>query len=442
MKANISFVLLPDFGSVQCSFMSLFPNTRLSQEVMPLDRAQDRPKILFITSHWPVAAAYGAQQRVLNIARLLKRFGNISFVIVPTEKEDEETARRTEREFDIRRVIRPLQDAPAGPFGRIVRRFRHEFDPMYMATDPYVVSPNDRQATQELIERYDIIWVHTIRTANWFRIGKWPHSVLDIDDLPSRIYQSSAQSSGSLTRRLLDRRMAWISRRRELMLSRRFDVLTVCSEEDKLYLRCPERTYVIPNGANPQAPRQIVNSASPKIGFIGNCTFKPNEDGLVWFILKVWPQIKSQFPSAQLRLVGRGSDGYLAKSGPDVIGRGWLEDPGEEIASWSFMIVPIKVGSGTRVKMAEGFSRKCPIVATSLGAFGYGVENGKELLLADSAEDFASACILLLKKPELRESLSRAAHERFLERWTWDSFADTIGTAVQECLTSSRQCVR
>ena len=41
MKANISFVLLPDFGSAQCSFMSLFPNTRLAQEVMPLDRARD-----------------------------------------------------------------------------------------------------------------------------------------------------------------------------------------------------------------------------------------------------------------------------------------------------------------------------------------------------------------------------------------------------------------
>ena len=62
---------------------------------MLLDRARDRPKILFVTSHWPLAAAYGAQQRVLNLGRLLGRFGDVSFVIVPTEQEDEDTVRRT-----------------------------------------------------------------------------------------------------------------------------------------------------------------------------------------------------------------------------------------------------------------------------------------------------------------------------------------------------------
>jgi glycosyltransferase involved in cell wall biosynthesis len=409
---------------------------------MPPDHVQDRPNILFVTSHWPLAAAYGAQQRILNIARLLNQFGNISFVIVPTEKEDEEAVRRSEREFDIRRVIRPLQDAPAGPFDRISRRFQHEFDPLCMATDPYVVSANERAITQDLIDQHDVVWVHTMRTANWFRIAKWPHSVLDVDDLPSRVYQSSVLSSGNPGRRFLDRRMQWISRRRELVLPKRFDVLTVCSEEDRRYLGCPERTHVIPNGAHAQAQRQFVDSAPPRIGFIGNCTFKPNEDGLYWFISKVWPRVKSRIPSVRLRLVGRGSDGFLAKSGPDIDGCGWLEDPGEEIASWSLMIVPVKVGSGTRVKMAEGFSRKCPIVATPLGAFGYEVESGREVLLGDSVEDFAAACILLLGNPDFRKSLSEAAYKRFLERWTWESFGGTVGAAIQECLKRSSQCVR
>ena len=86
--------------------------------------------------------------------------------------------------------------------------------------------------------------------------------------------------------------MQWISRRCELALPKRFDVLTVCSEEDRSYLGCLERTHVIPNGAHAQAPRQFVDSAPPRIGFIGNCTFKLNEDGLYWFISKVWPRSK------------------------------------------------------------------------------------------------------------------------------------------------------
>lgn len=203
---------------------------------MPLEIVRDRPKILFVTSHWPLAAAYGAQQRVLNIGKLLGRFGDVSFVIVPTELEDEETVRRTKREFEVCRIIRPLPVAVGGSFGRLPQRLRHEFDPTYMATDPYVVNEPDRKGLQELIQQHDLVWVHTIRTAHWFRIYRWPHSVLDVDDLPSRTYQSRAQSGGSPVRRLIDLRMAWIRRRRERLFPERFSVLTTCSEDDRQYL--------------------------------------------------------------------------------------------------------------------------------------------------------------------------------------------------------------
>ena len=89
---------------------------------------QNRPKILFVTSHWPLAPAYGAQQRVLNVARLLSHFGDVSFVIVPSEHEDEETVRRTRREFDVRRVIRPSPVVRGRPFSELSQRFRHELD--------------------------------------------------------------------------------------------------------------------------------------------------------------------------------------------------------------------------------------------------------------------------------------------------------------------------
>jgi glycosyltransferase involved in cell wall biosynthesis len=406
---------------------------------MQLDPAQKRPKILFVTSHWPMAAAYGAQQRVLNIGRLLSRFGDVSFVIVPTEHEDEETVRRTRREFEVRRIIRPLPLKPERSLGRLSERLRHEFDPRYLATDAYVASDQDRRALEELIQQHDLTWVHTIRTAHWFRIYKWPHSVLDVDDLPSREHRSAAQLGGNPLRRLIALRRSWIWRRRERILPQRFDVLTVCSEDDRGYLCRPERIHVIPNGAHPLAARPRAFSELPRIGLIGNCEFMPNAEGVKWFIRDVWPVIKREFPDAQLRLVGRGSEGCLTKLGPDIIGLGWLEDPGDEIASWSAMIVPIRVGGGTRVKVAEGFARRCPVVATTIGAFGYDVNDGGEVLLADRADDFASACIRLLRNPHLGESLSERAYKRFLERWTWDSLETTVGTVVQECLAGNNR---
>jgi polysaccharide biosynthesis protein PslH len=407
---------------------------------MPLDRMQDRPKILFVTSHWPLAPAYGAQQRVQNIGRLLSRFGDVSFVIVPTERGDEEAEFRTRREYEVLRVIHPMPVSPGRKSGQLSQRLRHEFDPTYMVTDPYIVSEHDRTALLELIQQHDVVWVHTVRTANWFRIDRWPHSVLDVDDLPSRSYESLALSGNSSLRRMLDYRMSWIWQRRERILPERFDVLTVCSEDDRRYLCSPDRMiHVIPNGAHPLPARPRALSDPPRIGLIGNCTFAPNENGAKWFIRVVWPMIRHEIPRVQLRLVGSGSEGHLTKLGPDITGLGWLEDPGDEIASWSAMIVPIKVGAGTRVKVAEGFARRCPIVSTTIGAFGYDVENEREVLLADRADDFASACIRLLRNPELGEALSERAHKRFLERWTWDSFESTVGKVIQECLARSNR---
>ena len=398
---------------------------------------QNRPKILFVTSHWPLAPAYGAQQRVLNVGRLLSRFGDVSFVIVPTEQEDEETVHRTRSEFEVLKVIRPLPTAPGSTFGRILQRLRHEFDPAYMATDPYEVSEPDRVALQELIRQHDLVWVHTIRTAHWFRIYCWPHSVLDVDDLPSRNYQSAVHSGKSLARRVVDLRMAWLWRRRERTFQKRFNVLTVCSEEDQRYLGGQDKIHVIPNCFHALEERPRTSSETPRIGFIGNCNFLPNADGIKWFIREVWPTIKQKSPSAQLRLIGRGSEGQLTKLGRDITALGWLEDPGEEIASWSVMIVPIKLGAGTRVKVAEGFARKCPVVATAIGAFGYDVHHGEEILMAESADDFASACLQLLSDSNLRKSLAEKAYQRFLERWTWNLFEGTVSTVIQECLAAS-----
>lgn len=88
---------------------------------------------------------------------------------------------------------------------------------------------------------------------------------------------------------------------------------------------------------------------------------------------QVWPRNKAKHMNARLRLVGLGTDSEIAREGVDIDGLGWVNDTAEEISTWSMMIMPIHVGGGTRVKIAEAFSRKCPVVATSLGAFGYKV---------------------------------------------------------------------
>ena len=160
----------------------------------------------------------------------------------------------------------------------------------------------------------------------------------------------------------------------------------------------------------------------------------PNRTGIEWFIREVWPHVKRAAPDTRLRLVGWDSDKDFPSMGPDIDGLGFVQDTTEEIATWSAMIVPIRFGAGTRIKIAEAFSLKCPVVSTTIGAFGYNVEDGEELLLADNAEDFGKACIRIMTDHTLAMRVSENAWKRFLQTWTWDSIGESVRSAVQSCI--------
>ena len=114
-----------------------------------------------------------------------------------------------------------------------------------------------------------------------------------------------------------------------------------------------------------------------------------------------WPAIRKAVPGIRFSLIGKDTDGPLKPLDRDVDVLGWVEDPAGEIATWSATVIPIRFGGGTRIKIADAFSRKCPVVSTRFGAFGYDVHHGNELLLADDNDPkaFASSCISLIQNP-------------------------------------------
>jgi glycosyltransferase involved in cell wall biosynthesis len=196
---------------------------------------------------------------------------------------------------------------------------------------------------------------------------------------------------------------------------------------------------VIPNGFEKPAAEPLRKPATPpRIGFIGYFDYFPNRDGIEWFVQKCWPRIQASVPEARLRLVGQGCDGPLKPAGPNIDARGWLADPSAEIATWSAMIVPIRLGAGTRVKIAQGFSRKCPMVSTSLGAFGYDVRDGEDLFLADDANAFADACVRAIRQPAEANAMADRAWRKFLEKWSWEAIGPRIRAAAEDGLRLRR----
>ena len=175
----------------------------------------------------------------------------------------------------------------------------------------------------------------------------------------------------------------------------------------------------------------------PRIGFIGLCSYAPNIEGVRWFLHNAWPAIRHALPGIRFRLIGKDTDKVVNQGAQDVDALGWVADPTAEIAGWSAMVIPIRFGGGTRVKIADAFSRKCPVVSTRLGAFGYDVKHGRELLLADDPADFAAACVSLIHHPANAAQMAEQAYHAFLQNWTWDAIAPRVWAAAEDCLRRS-----
>jgi glycosyltransferase involved in cell wall biosynthesis len=395
-----------------------------------------RLKILFVTPHCPFAQSYGAQCRALQTGRLLQRCGDLSLVLVPLlcDHLEESALAKTQAEFKLEATMKL---SPASVSGW-KNRLRHEFDPFFPNTYGAKLPPEDAQRLNALAEKHDLVWFQTLVVPNSSGRRLWPRSVLDVDDVPSRFHCSAMKGSAGLAGKWMSLRRVWIWKRRERILLNRFSTLAVCSDDDRRYLGSDPRIHVIPNGFEPPMTRPERIEGSPKrIGFIGLLKYPPNREGLTWFAKTVWPLIKRSYPTVRLRLVGAGTDAVAPELGPDVDGLGWVADPAAEVASWSLTVVPIRVGGGTRIKIAEGFSRRCPVVSTSLGAFGYSLKSGEEILLADEPHSFAQACTSILANPELGMALAERAWQKYLQTWTWDAIAPRVKGAIQHSLQNS-----
>ena len=293
------------------------------------------------------------------------------------------------------------------------------------------------------LEASDLVWFFKLRTANMFPTWAWPRSVVDVDDVPSKFEESLLLAEPAALRKLPAAIRGWSWKRRERLLAQRFTVIGVCSQPDKEHLRqmgVDVPIHVIPNGFDrPTLPpaRNVVQP--PRLGFIGVFDHGPNVAGIHWFAREVWPRIRREVPGARLRLVGRLSDGPLAPSGADIDALGWVADPTDEMATWSAMVVPVRTGAGTRGKIAHAFSQRCPVVSTGLGAYGYEPKDGREMLIADGPDAFATACIRIIREPQEAAAIAERAWHQFLQKWTWDVIRPRIWAAADDCLRVARE---
>jgi glycosyltransferase involved in cell wall biosynthesis len=168
---------------------------------------------------------------------------------------------------------------------------------------------------------------------------------------------------------------------------------------------------------------------------MGSLAWAPNRDSFWWFYRSIVPHLVRLLPGVRIKIVGSGAaSDILALRHPNVEVVGFVDDVRRALQTAQVCVVPLRAGSGIRIKMLEMFAMKKAVVSTTVGCEGLGVKDGTHLLVGDTPEEFARHVVTLLANPELRTLLGDNGRAHVLRRYGWDTIVGQYEAAYRHAM--------
>jgi glycosyltransferase involved in cell wall biosynthesis len=261
-------------------------------------------------------------------------------------------------------------------------------------------------------------------------------SVLFQHNVESEIWRRHADTTSHPAKKAMYQMEFRKMLRYEHVTVRKFHHVIAVSENDRsLMTRWVDgsRVTVVPTGVDLEQyrPSTDAKDPAPVVTFVGAMDWEPNVDGVEYFCSQIWPAIQAEVPEAKLRLVGRNPDRRVQKwacNSIEVTGR--VPSVVEHLHQSAVVVVPLRIGGGTRLKIYEAMATGKAVVSTTVGAEGLDVRNGKDIVFADDANAFAQAVILLLRDRELRRRYEKAAAETAAQ-CGWPAIGEQFGEILR-----------
>jgi glycosyltransferase involved in cell wall biosynthesis len=217
----------------------------------------------------------------------------------------------------------------------------------------------------------------------------------------------------------------------------RFDHVIAVSEHDRNLMKAwidSERVTVVPTGVDLTEFKPDISTRDPEplVMFVGAMDWEPNTDAVEYFSSEIWPAVLESVPEARFRIVGRNPDGrvrHLAGKTIEVTGR--VPSVISQLREAAVVIVPLRIGGGTRLKIYEAMAAGKAVVSTTVGAEGLDVHPGRDIVLTDAPGAFAEAIVRLLQDRSLRQRYEVAA-AALARQYDWPSVGERFETVLQQ----------
>ena len=295
-----------------------------------------------------------------------------------------------------------------------------------------------------LLERtqFDVLQVEGLEMAQYYLAtsAKLPVIVLDEHNAEYLLQRRAFEVDSRAPRRWLGASYSlvqWLKLKNyERRACRRASAVIAVSEADRralLQLDPGLDITVVPNGVDTEYfhCRPLVqdkdSTGSPTLAFTGTMDFRPNVDAMTWFCHEVLPPIRSQLPQIRLLIVGQSpAKAVRGLASPAVTVTGAVEDIRPYLEKAAVYVVPMRMGGGVRLKVLEAMAGGIPVVSTRAGAEGIAVDDGENVLLADTAAEFAAKVVEVLTNVSLGRRLAAQGRKLAEAHHDWRLITPTL----------------
>jgi glycosyltransferase involved in cell wall biosynthesis len=404
-------------------------------------------RVVIVDEELPYPATSGKRIRSLNLTLRLAQRHRITYLCHRNaDPVEAEQAREYLTDQGIETVVVDRPVPPRSGVGFYGRLAANLFSPL-----PYSVashnSPALRQAIREYANSHPVDLWHCEWTpyAEPLRCLPGVTRLVMAHNVESLIWQRYLETERNPLKRWYIRRQ-WrkFVRFETEALGEANRTVAVSPEDAALFRRDfgVDRVDVVDNGVDPRLFQPEPGSRNPnRILFLGSLDWRPNLDAVDQLLTHVYPEVRRSWPAAEFCLVGRNPPPWLRRrveSLPGVELHANVPDARPFLTGSAVMVVPLRIGGGSRLKILEALATGLPVVSTRIGAEGLALEDGKHLTTRETVGELAPALVEALRCPEQALALVEAGRQRVLERYDWDALAVRLEAIWLDCVAQAQ----
>ena len=381
-------------------------------------------KVLQLCKKFPYPVRDGESIAITNLARALRQSGvEVTLLAMNTTKHFVDPTALPARLSD----YHAYHTVPVDNRLRKRAALRHLFSEASYHIARFVSPAFEARLVQLLRqERYDVVQLETLYLAPYIDVIR-RHSearvVMRAHNVEHAIWGRMAANAGNPVKRWYLRHLTAKLRRYERTSINRYDLLLPISQPDLAAFRregARGPALVTPIGLDPaEYPARPPRAGEPlRLSFIGSLDWLPNQEGLLWFVRRVWPSLRRAFPALELHVAGRNMPARIARLRvPGVHWHGEVPSARRFVEQYPVMVVPLLSGSGMRAKILEGMALAKAVLTTRVGLEGIEARHRDTVLVADTVAAFERELRWLLHRPDRLPALGGRARTFFERRY-------------------------